>query len=50
MTKAERIAKSDAARGRRKNVKRMVMDRTMRLYSKFRRIRRKSAKAKDHVN
>lgn len=46
MTKAERIAKSEAARGRRKNVKRIISDRTAHLYSKFRRLRRKNAKTK----
>ena len=46
MTKAERIAKSEAARHRRKNVKRIITDRTVRLYSKFRRIRRKNSKTK----
>ena len=40
MTKAERLAKSERARARRRTVRAVVADRTRRLYNKLRRMRK----------
>lgn len=43
-SRAERIAKSNAARQRRKELKNIMFDTTTRLYSKLRKLRKKSSK------
>ena len=42
MTKAQRLQKSTAARQRRKSVKQIVAERTENLYSRLRRLRKKT--------
>jgi len=41
MTKAERMARTDAARKRRRTVKDIVFERTMHFYDKMRKLRKK---------